>query len=357
MFHGCNLVSDVRWFAFALVAFVPVAFLPVATLPVFADEVEPVSVYNQAIQRYQQSAFEEAAALFQQAATSPDDVLAASARYNLGNARYAAATRILQQQAKASLGDHSDVEIQDPALPPVPLRSKSEQGQAQSGDSAANPIDLLRQAVDAYRSCLRLSPDDDDARFNLENALRLIDQLTAEDPDSKSEKKNEKQQQSQPSEQNDEQGNQDADSGDPEQAPSQDQDSDPNQSPEDREQSESEQSESEQDESDPQESGEQDSESDADPSGDQDPSEGNEQETGSNSGDAQGQDDALNPSDIPPAQPNGEADGDAVQAGEAALTQQEASRLLQAIRDRDMQRRKWLEQIKRSRRIVVPRDW
>ena len=367
MFHGGDVVSDVRFFMYVIAAVLSVGVATAAAGPVSSGD--PVSIYNEAVQRYQQSEFDQAAVLFQQAATSPDDSLAASARYNLGNARYAAATKILQQQADTSLGDNSNGVIQDPAVPPELSGDEAGKGPSSSNGPTANPIDLLRQAVDAYRSCLRLTPDDEDARFNLENSLRLIDQLTQEDPDNKSEDKDEKQQQ-QPSEQDTEKGDQDSEQGEQEQGQDASQDSDPDQSPEDEEEEGNSEQETENDTDESTEESDQDSDSSGSQSEEENSQDQEEQNPGSKAddepgnesddesgSDTNGEDSPMDPTDVPPAQPNAESDDEAASVGKTALTQQEASRLLQAIRDRDMQRRKRLDQIKRSRQIIVPRDW
>ena len=130
--------------------------------------------YNQGIEQYQQSKFDEAIEFFGRAAASSDDSLAAKARYNLGNSLYAKANDKLRQsnenQNQPTLSDTAGANLQTGA----------------ETQDQTSPIDLLAGAVTAYRSSLRLNPSDEDARFNLENATRLIDQLKEQESDQKS---------------------------------------------------------------------------------------------------------------------------------------------------------------------------
>ncbi|KAA1262559.1 hypothetical protein LF1_51250 [Rubripirellula obstinata] len=291
-------------------------------------------VYNQGVQHYKQSQFDDAAASFKQAAASSDDRLAARARYNLGNSLYAKATEIIRKSGddQVRLGD----------------------GGGSQPEQDSSPIPLLEDAVAAYRSSLRLNPDDEDARFNLENATRLIDQLKDQKSDQKSsDQKQDDSQQDQkndPSKDQQQQQQQDSADQDPKenepQDQSQDGDDQPNESGKEESDEEESGEESEEDSGDPEKPDEQENDDKGDQQSEQDASQqpGENEQASNQQQQQQGN-----------AQPGADAAGSQPAAKE--MTEQEAKKMLQAIRDRDMQRRNLLEALKRSRRVVVPRDW
>ncbi len=309
--------------------------------PGFAWAAGLADVYNQGVRQYEQSKFDDAAASFKQAAASSDDIIAAQARYNLGNTLYAKAIDLIRSsnEDQIRLGDG----------PASSSTLKSSDASRPAPDSS--PIEILKDAVGAYRSSLRLNPDDEDARFNLENATRLIDQLKDQQSDQKSPEQNQQQSQSKDQQQQKDSTDQ------PEQNPKQN----PEQKPNDRD------AELEQPQEQPQdgngESGES-GESDQGEDGEEDSDDQNkpdEKEKGEQ-GD-QKPSDQSKPSNQ--QQPDQQQQGNSQPGTESAsgqsaakeMTQQEAEQMLQAIRDRDMQRRNRLEALKRSRRVVVPRDW
>ncbi len=114
---------------------------PAADDPVALSETDH---YNQGVALYRAEQFQESADAFRKAAAASDPLLAARARFNLGNADYARAV--------------ASIDSQDPS-------------------AAAEAIESLRSAIESYRSALRIAPKDDDARFNLELASKLMRQL------------------------------------------------------------------------------------------------------------------------------------------------------------------------------------
>ncbi len=310
----------------------------------------PLQAYHQGIERYRQDDFDGAVELFSQAVGASHDELAAAARYNMATTLYAQAVR--------GLGGNQ-------ATPPS----------AASSPAKTDPEALLTQAVDAFQSALRLRPDWDDARANLEKTVRLLDQL-------KQQQKQQDQQQDQKSEEQD----------------SKKSESDPQQS--ESEKSESKEAESEESESKPSEQ-DQSSESESESSQTGDDSEGqpNESSTENSMLDSAGESPSEPSStqqsqpgnagqDDPSSEEKAESDaeqlssptdasgelssnnegepsaepvsGNAVkesQMEDQSMTPEEAQKMLQAVRDRDMIRRYRLHQMQRSRQIQVDRDW
>ena len=100
--------------------------------------------YNYAVAQYRKGDIQAARALFTEAATSPDQILSATARYNLGNCFYSEALAAVENQDKATA------------------------------------VELLHQAIDNYRGSLSSDPHQVDARANIELAVALIKQLQDE---------------------------------------------------------------------------------------------------------------------------------------------------------------------------------
>jgi Ca-activated chloride channel family protein len=282
--------------------------------------------YNLGVQQYQQSQFDQAAAAFRRASTSGDDRLAAMARYNLGNCLYATATELIRQSNQANLGD------------------------AGQPSEAPSPVQVLQNAVNAYRSALRLNPNDEDARFNLENATRLMDQLNHQKPqgDDQQEKVQQDQDQQEKDQQDQDQQDQDQDQQDQEKDQSQQQQAEqpqPNQDSDQQDQKQPSQSDPNGDPNQPEESSQEQDQQ-------QESGQDSEQQTSEDEGSEDQNDESQ-----PPRQSDPGSDTESGQPTDKELTEQEAQKMLQAVRDRDLQRRRLLEARKRSRRVVVPRDW
>ena len=361
-----------------------------------ADELSVTDQYNQGVALYQAQRFDESAEAFRAAAAASDPKLAAKARFNLGNTDYAKALAALEDE-----------------------------------DAATTPkaIESLRNAIESYRSVLRLTPDDTDARFNLELAHKLIrelEQQTQKDEQEQQDKQaNEPpeqpqpQESSEPGEKNQQDPSQNSSSGEDQEANGESQDSpedgsEQDGSEQDKENSENgEQSEQQSGESTSQagnepgpESGpeseqsepaEQPEPSDAEKensdgssgqTGESEAEKGNPSEPSESAGDnpptRKGNEDGVKPESEPEApQPQSEDDSEPQPTSEGELsaanpsedpqdagqepqrirgeplqmTQEEARKLLQAIRDRDMLRRLQRQAAQRARQIPVERDW
>ena len=322
--------------------------------------------YNLAVAHYGNSDFDAALTLLAESAKSSNDRIAADSRYNIGNCHFAKSLP-LAQQPEAS-------------------------------------IEELELAVEHYRSAIRLDRQHADARENLERAKKLIEQL----------KQNQQsdQQQSPPEEDQQEQGDEQKQKDEQQQDNEQSDESDQKDEPEESEQSKENQDQSGSEEKSSEES---DSQSDEEGSSGEDQSQKeqtqNEQSESKQSSDGEAQseqpsqDQSSDPTeqsqDAQQQQNNGQPDEDAEQddatseedgkaapegevtaanesqsedtkdANEAAslstpqqnvddngmMSRQEALKLLQAVRDRDMIRRLRQQQRQRSRRVQVEKDW
>ena len=322
--------------------------------------------YNLAVAHYGNSDFDSALTLLVESAKSSNDRIAADSRYNIGNCHFAKSLP-LAQQPEAS-------------------------------------IEELELAVEHYRSAIRLDRQHADARENLERAKKLIEQL----------KQNQQsdQQQSPPEEDQQEQGDEQKQKDEQQQDNEQSDESDQKDEPEESEQSKENQDQSGSEEKSSEES---DSQSDEEGSSGEDQSQKeqtqNEQSESKQSSDGEAQseqpsqDQSSDPTeqsqDAQQQQNNGQPDEDAEQddatseedgkaapegevtaanesqsedtndANEATslstpqqnvddngmMSRQEALKLLQAVRDRDMIRRLRQQQRQRSRRVQVEKDW
>jgi Ca-activated chloride channel family protein len=325
--------------------------------------------YNLAVAHFRQGDIESAKSLFTAAAGS-DSSLASRARYNLGNCYYSE------------------------ALPQV----------AQDKDAA---IDSLRAAISHYRGALRGNPSNVDARANIELAAQLLRKL--EEEQQQEQEQQQDQQQSDQSEQSDQQQQNDGqqqDQSESQQSESQQSESQQSESQQsESQQSESQQSESQQSES--QQSESQQSESEQSESGDSQSNQSKDQTSesedagsGAPSSPEQPQQQPTDPSaaDQPsrkqsaqqqspagqPKQPEEDDDeanqqvptgeltaadqqdadgqpagaaGTAADAQQGVMSREEALKMLQAVRDRDMLRRIRREQLERARHVPVERDW
>ncbi|MGB7325194.1 MAG: hypothetical protein WBD31_10015 [Rubripirellula sp.] len=381
-----------RWIPFRFYALVAIAvsIVVVPAMPLVAAQssgLEDVIAYNQAVDLYRDGQLGDAAALFQTVAASSDSALAAKARYNLGNSLYGQAVNA--------------IESKDP-------------------EAKSTAVEMLRSAIAHYRSGLRLDPSDDDARANIESAAKLIQQLEQPDsqPSESQQPDNEPGDESaEQDSKNQEPSNQDSEGeqspGDESgQGPKDPQDSSgadqPQQSPESSEQGEdAEQSKGDQQ---PEESGKKNGESDQQTDGDSDGAEQDEaspsqdEANGQEPGDQQkpgdqdegkegsptqqdpmpGQDQPGNEEPLDGQQQGNPDDKGETSAGELTesepsessadqpdssevasvaaeqsgeMTPQEARKMLQAIRDRDMIRRLRQKAAARDQRVMVDRDW
>ena len=327
-------------------------------------------VYNDGVSQYRLGRFDEAAERFRIAGQSIDQDLAAKARYNLGNCHYARALKHVE-----------------------------------SGEGRDTVKPIIQDAINSYRETLRLNADDDDARANLELALHALAQMTVpddqdpspnQDPqnqdsqgqeDTKNENENNQQQntegpdgreqeQAPPQEENSEQDESDRNDNpgsEPPEQQSESQGPSRQESPDDQANDSGKNQDSEQQNPTNQDSENSDSQENAARNEDSEHSKSDRQNSPTSS------DPSGNPQDIkdqppePPTDSRGQleaADGDQDEPPEPlrqttegdvddgkVMTQQEAMKMLQSIRDRDMIRRFRIERAERSRYIPVDRDW
>lgn len=330
--------------------------------------------YNLAVAQYRKSDIAAAASLFNETAGSNNALIAARSRFNLGNCLYATALQTAEQDKLAA-------------------------------------IEQLRTAISHFRGSLRSMPDNEDARANIELAAELIRKL--EEEQKREEQQQQEDQQQQQDQQNQDQQQQQDQQQDSQDSQSQDSQSDQSQSENQQQdqgqesesdESESEQSKSEQSKSDESQSDEErsneskqtDSQEEAkasQPQQSQDAVEQQQSEQNSSSptnqpeqpqqsqnnqsrnaqqpneyeasldeqpqdnqpvptGEltaAEGQDDQEPNGSVVMADPNVKDDG--------LMTKEEALKMLQAVRDRDMLRRLRQQQRERSRNVPVDRDW
>jgi Ca-activated chloride channel family protein len=123
--------------------------------------------YNMAVAQFRKGEVAAAAPLFEAAATSENDTLAANARYNLGNCNYTAGLKLAESDREAAIKE-------------------------------------LESAIGNYRSSLAVDTNNADARANIELASQLIDKLREEQ---KQQQQQQNQQDQQQQQSNDEQQN------------------------------------------------------------------------------------------------------------------------------------------------------
>lgn len=306
--------------------------------------------YNLAVAQFRKGDIESAQNLFHTAASSDDAAIASASRYNLGNCLYSKALTIAEQDKSAA-------------------------------------IEQLRQAISHYRGSLRVNPDNADARANIELAAELIRNLEEE------QKQKEQQQQDQENQQQDQEDQQDQDQDqdqEDQQNQDEDQDEDQEQKQEQSGEGQDEQSADEQPQNE-QKNGEKQNDQQADePKSGDELSESNDNQDGqskeskseskqpqdaqSKSEDQQSSEDTVDEKDgknqsVPTGQltaageqdesgkPNGSVAMADPNATEGMMTKEEALKMLQAVRDRDMLRRLQQERLERSRHVPVDRDW
>ena len=259
----------------------------------------PEIAYNQAIGHYRKGEFERAREMFITSLKTRDPDLEASAKFNLGNCAYAAAL--------------------------------------DKRENIPEALEELQSAILHYKDAIETNPDDLDARINIEMAQLLMKDLLDK----------QKQQQEEQDQQNAEQEDQEQDQDD------QQQEQDEEQEGENEEQQQQNEQEQEQDQ---QQSGEQeqDQQGEEQQQGEQqqDQEEGEEQE-----GNPQQEQEQQAGEESQQQQQARAGEQDDQKGQERKMTREEAKRLLQLIRDKEMQRRR--EQARRARvkHAPVKKDW
>ena len=324
--------------------------------------------YNLAVAHYRNSDYAAAITLFGEASKSLDREIAASSRHNLGNCHYAQALPLVESEPEAA-------------------------------------VEQLEKSIVHYRSALRLDRSNADSRSNIELARKLIkqiqDQQEQEQEDSKQDQQQQSQEQNNESEQDkSEQNEQDSqqDSQNNQSSESQDSQNQQNEQQQDSSQDAANQnnsSESQEPDKDSESKSESESKGESGDKSDQPPESGNEQtgeqtdnqrnqtnprQSDSNEPgkpeDSQQADTADEQSADKSKQPNPEQmageltadnqskakEGDesaarVSQPGDGLMTREEALKMLQSVRDRDMLRRLQQQRRQRIRRVPVDKDW
>ncbi|EMI57032.1 BatB [Rhodopirellula sallentina SM41] len=370
---------------------------------------EPTSVYNRGVELYREGEFSAAVDAFAQAVGAGSDEVAASARYNLGTSCYAAAIETL---ATSQVPPTQDASHPNDTADANDVNSVSATEQAKQ---------ILQQGIGALRSALRLRPDWEDARANLEKSVQLL--AVIQESEQQQQEKSGQQENSEQSESQESSDSQEQDAGDEDsQQQSSNQDNSGQQQPEqsnsdsenpdsdnpDSNNSEQQDTSDEQSEDSNSEKGQESQNSEGDqPSEDgsqQQPNESDEQNDANSPSDSQASTPPSNEQDSnqqmsgdtgdpeeqsDPAEPDeqGEAEqetttqdvsgslssdnqdessqapgANSLHAGEGKpddrpMTAEEAMKMLQAIRDRDLIRRFRLQQLQQQRQIPVEKDW
>ncbi len=254
------------------------------------------SVYNQGVAQYREGQYAAARDLFTRSTAATDRALEAKARFNLANCDYAEAVSLRQENPEEAIGK-------------------------------------LETAISHYRGAIEANPQDADARANAELAQLLIDQIQQEQQ--QDEQQQDEQQQDQDEQQQDEQ-QQDDQQQDQQSQDQQEQQQDDQQQQDEQQQGEQEQDQDQQQQQDQQSQDQQEQQQDEQqrPSGDQQGAGSQEQSESYQN-------------------PGSSEDGQEPQA----MTQEEAEKMLQAVRDRDLKRR--YEKLRKTQRYYQPvdRDW
>lgn len=316
--------------------------------------------YNHAVAQYRKGDVAAAAEQFKSVAASDDDAIAAKARFNLGNCDYVSALQLAEKDRPAAIG-------------------------------------RLESAIRNYRSALEIKTSDAEARANIELASQMIDKLRKEEereqqqPDQQ--QGNQQNQQQNSENQQEDQQNQQQQSG--QQGGEQQQDKPEQQDQQNQSPSESQQQNEPFNDQEPKD----DQSKEEQPSQDNSASEQQDQQKDSESENqpktatqpptSQNRNQQNSADNDEDESPTGERDqanqeqgqeppkGELSVAAESEqddaadqqrsatrkapekgeMTQEEAEKMLQAIRDRDMIRRLRRQAAERNQHIPVDRDW
>ena len=311
--------------------------------------------YNMAVAEYRNGNIDAAEKLFSEVAGTGLPAISSSSRYNLGNCKYAKAVQLAEQDKPAA-------------------------------------IECLRDAVSHYRGALRGNSNNPDARANIELAGALIRKLEQEqkqqEQKDQSEQKNDSQQDGEQQKSDSKDSTSDQQKKDQQKNQGESSASDKSdKSDKDEQKEDTQQGEKPGDKS--QKPDEQSSPGEESPSSQQKPSEQQTQPQGSDgkqtqtqnkqtqSGDQQQPDDEGMPEEqdakdqpVPAGDLKADDEQDEksrkpvgsgamadLKAKEGLMTREEALKMLQSVRDRDMLRRMQQLRQERSRHVPVDRDW
>ena len=283
------------------------------------------AMYDRGVAHFNIGEYEIAATGFDNAmAATSDSMLKTYSAFNLGNAIYQQALGSLEGKGTQSPSDEDLVAIED--------------AKAQ-----------IKEALQNYRTSISSDPDDMDARANGELAWQMLQQL-----DQMQEQMEEQKRQEQQKQQQNDQPNQDKedDSADQQEKQHQKQESDSEQ--EQQQQQEGEQSDKNQEQQEGEQSDLQ-NEQDSKQSEDQQEGQPSDQQNDETVDQQEPQEGELETTD---EEMNHAKNQDASEKDEGErLSEEEANRLLQLIRDKEQQRRKELAARRVNRRVPVEKDW
>ncbi len=354
--------------------------------------------YNLAVAQFRNGDVAAAKALFTQAAATSDSSLAASSRYNLGNCFYADAVKLAEQDKPAAIESLREA---------ISHYRGSLRGNPNNADARAN-IELAAELISKLQAEQQQqeqqqnqdqqdqNQDQDQQNQQQQNQQQQNQDQQNQDQQNQQQqnqdqqqdqRQQDQQQQNQNQQESSEQPQSDQQQDDQQQQGEQDSESEQNQSPQNQSQSPSQPS----GESNADQNQQQDAESDEQSQPGESESESPQQSAEQQSAEQQsagssprqlqrrpGTDDPQQPGepeneteqqDVPTGeltaagqqqsddQPTGNIAIADENAKDGLMTKQEALKMLQAVRDRDMLRRLRQEQLERSRHIPVDRDW
>jgi len=366
-----------------------------------ATKADPRIQYNKAIAHYRKGEIDAARGLFGKVVGSADPALAARARYNMGNVDYSLATQVASQDAGAATNllrsaishyrgslaanpDDPDARANIELAARFMRQLKRQQDQQQSDQQNQQQGDPQNQQQGDQQNQQQSDQSSDDSQGDDSQDDSQPDQSQSGDGNQDQQNQDQDQDQQDQDEDQDQQPQdqpeQDQQSGDDSEQ-QQDSESQSSDGAGDSEQESGDEDSSQQD-SEESESGEQ-SEQDSSNGQQQPPSEEPEEQQSQNGNQQQdaaqsdeqpsdpqqaNQDNADDASQQPPDGElkalNEEGEGDEVPGyrpqqiqQSQKMTMQEARKMLQAVRDRDLRRRLQKLQQMRARRIPVEKDW
>jgi len=298
-----------------------------------ANVPSPEAMYDRGIAHYNLGEFEVAAQAFDNAMeASNDTILKSYSAFNLGNAVY---NKTMQQLEGTGTEAPSDEDL-------IALEDAQKQ---------------IKQVLQSYRSAIASDATDMDARANGELAWQMLQQLDQMQEQMEEEKQKQEQQQQddqQDQEQNDESADQEEDNPEKKDDGSSDEEQQKKDSEQSEQQQEGEQSEQKQDgeqsEQDQQDSEQSEEQQDGEQSdqGKQQESDEQQSEQTPKDGELESTDEDMNKGKDSPSEVKEEGE---------RLSESEADRLLQLIRDKEQQRRKALAARRAENRTSTGKDW
>lgn len=344
-------------------------------------------IYNHAVAQYRHGDVAAAAEQFKSVAASDDDSIAAKARFNLGNCDYVSALQLADQDRPAAIDRlRSAIEYYRSALD---VDTADAEARANI-ELAAQMIDRLQeeerqqqeqqqeqQQQQDQQQQNQQQQDQQDQQGEQQDQQQDSSQQSQDQSQSTAEQQNSEQQNSESSEQS-QQEDQQSDNQEAENQEAQDQQASDGQSQSEQQQPEDQQAQEQQSGEDASESEEQQQQnagtqnqpqastqsmSKEQESQQESQENGEEQNPGAES-DEISEEQANEPpkGELSAVEQSDEQDADEQQAAgkvlkEGEMTKEEADKMLQSIRDRDMLRRLRREATERSRHIPVDRDW